>query len=48
MIYAVLEAGAISAMHVRKDDAHIARIRFKDDLEVVLMVGQPHKMRSGY
>ena len=37
MIYAVLEAGAISAMHVGKDD-----------LDVVLMVGQPHKMRSGY
>ena len=45
-IYAVL-AGAISAMHV-EDDAHIARIRFKNDLDVVLMVGQPHKMRSGY
>jgi predicted dehydrogenase len=48
MIYAVLGAGAISAMHVGRDDAHIARIRFKNDLDVVLMVGQPHKMRSGY
>jgi len=35
-------------MHVGRDDAHIARIRFKNDLDVVLMVGQPHKMRSGY
>jgi hypothetical protein len=26
MIYAVLGAGAISAMHVGRDDAHIARI----------------------
>lgn len=48
MIYAVLGPGAISAMNVGKPDANIARIRFKDDRDVVLMVGERAKMRAGY
>ncbi|MBT4276485.1 MAG: Gfo/Idh/MocA family oxidoreductase [Verrucomicrobia bacterium] len=48
MIYAVLGPGAISAMNVGRPDANIARIRFKDERDVVLMVGERAKMRAGY
>jgi predicted dehydrogenase len=48
MIYAVLGRGAVSAINVGKPDANIARIRFKDDRDVVLMVGEREKMRAGY
>ena len=48
MIYAVLGPGAVSAINVGKADANIARIRFKDDRDVVLMVGERAKMRAGY
>jgi predicted dehydrogenase len=48
MIYAVLGPGAISAINVGRPDANIARIRFKDDRDVVLMVGERAKMRAGY
>ena len=48
MIYAVLGSGAVSSMNVGKPDANIARIRFKNDRDVVLMVGERAKMRAGY
>ena len=48
MVYAVLGSGAVSAMNVGKPDANIARIRFKNDRDVVLMVGERAKMRAGY
>ena len=48
MIYALLGPGAISAMNVGRPDANIARIRFKDERDVVLMVGERGKRRAGY
>ncbi len=48
MIYAVLGPGAVSAINVGQPDANIARIRFKGDRDVVLMVGERQKMSPGY
>lgn len=48
MIYAVLGRGAVSAINVGKPGANIARIRFANDLDVVLTVAERDKMRAGY
>ena len=48
MVYAVLGRGAVSAINVGKPGAHIARIRFANDLDVVLTVAEREKMRGGY
>jgi predicted dehydrogenase len=48
MIYAVLGRGAVSAFNVGKPGANVARIRFENDLDVVLMVAEREKMRAGY
>lgn len=48
MVYAVLGRGAVSAINVGKPDANIARIRFANDLDVILTVAERHKMRAGY
>lgn len=48
MIYAVLGKGAVSAFNVGRSDSNIARIRFGDQRDVVLMVAEKEKMRAGY
>ncbi|MDA0750358.1 MAG: Gfo/Idh/MocA family oxidoreductase [Verrucomicrobia bacterium] len=48
MIYAVLGRGAVSAINVGRPGANIARIRFANDLDVVLTVAEQEKMRAGY
>lgn len=48
MIYAVLGKGAVSALNVGQRDSNIARIRFGDQRDVVLMVAEKEKMRAGY
>ncbi len=48
MAYSVLGGGAVSAMNVGREGMNIVRIRFEDDRDVVLMVGDRDKMRSGY
>jgi len=48
MIYSVFGPGAVSAINVGKPGTNIARIRFTDDREVVLMVADRERMRGGY
>ena len=48
MIYAVLGPGAVSAVNVGTSDGNVARIRFKDGRDVVLIVGEREKMTAGY
>lgn len=48
MIYAVLGRGAVSAVNVGKPGANIARLRFGDRLDIVLMVAEKEAMRAGY
>lgn len=48
MAYAALGPGAVSAINVGRPGMNIARIRFADDRDVVLMVGDRDKMRAGY
>ncbi len=48
MAYAALGPGAVSAVNVGRPGLNIARIRFADDRDVVLMVGDRDKMRAGY
>ena len=48
MAYSVLGGGAISAVNVGKEGMNIVRIRFEDDRDVLLLVGDRDTMRSGY
>ena len=48
MAYAVLGKGAVSAINVGKPGTNIARIRFADDRDVVLMVADRERIRGGY
>ena len=48
MAYAALGRGAISAVNVGQPGLNIARIRFADHRDIVLMVGERDWMRSGY
>jgi predicted dehydrogenase len=48
MAYAVLGAGAVSAVNVGQPGLNIVRIRFADHRDVVLMVGEKDWMRAGY
>mgnify|MGYP001169675068 CR=1 FL=1 len=48
MVYAVLGRGAVSVLNVGKPGANVARIRFENDLDVVLMVAEKETMRAGY
>jgi len=48
MIYAVLGKGAVSAINVGQPGRNIARIRFGDQRDVVLMVADKEQMRAGY
>ncbi|MGY8639938.1 MAG: Gfo/Idh/MocA family protein [Verrucomicrobiales bacterium] len=48
MAYSVLGGGAISAVNVGREGMNIVRIRFEDDRDVMLMVGDRETMRSGY
>lgn len=48
MAYAVLGKGATSAINVGKPGANIARIRFGDQRDVMLMVADKEAMRAGY
>ncbi len=48
MAYAVLGKGATSAINVGKPGANIARIRFGDQRDVMLIVADKEAMRAGY
>lgn len=48
MAYAVLGRGAVSAMNVGQPGLNIARIRFENHRDVVLMVGEREWMAPGY
>lgn len=48
MIYAVLGPGAKSAINVGRAGSNIARLRFSEDRDVVLMVADKETMRAGY
>lgn len=48
MAYAVLGKGATSAINVGKRGANVARIRFGEQRDVVLMVADKEAMRAGY
>jgi predicted dehydrogenase len=48
MVYAVLGGGATSAINVGRPGSNIARLRFGDKRDVVLMVADKETMRSGY
>jgi predicted dehydrogenase len=48
MIYAVLGPGAVSAMNVGQPGANLARIRFADHRDVMLIVAEKEWMRAGY
>ncbi len=48
MIYAVLGKGAVSAINVGQPGSNIARLRFGDHRDVVLIVADKERMRGGY
>jgi len=48
MAFAVLGKGATSAINVGKPGASVARIRFGDQRDVMLMVAEAKTMRAGY
>lgn len=48
MIYAVLGKGAVSAINVGQPGSNIARIRFENHRDVVLMVAEKEWMHAGY
>lgn len=48
MAYAVLGPGAVSAMNVGQPGLNIARIRFADHRDVVVLVGEKEWMSAGY
>jgi predicted dehydrogenase len=48
MVYAVMGPGAISAINVGEPGKNIVRIRFADNLDVVLTVAEREYMRAGY
>jgi predicted dehydrogenase len=48
MIYAVLGRGAVSAVNVGKRGSNIARIRFGDERDAVLIVAERDRMIAGY
>jgi predicted dehydrogenase len=48
MIYAVLGRGAVSAVNVGKPGSNVARIRFADERDVVLIVAERDRMAAGY
>ena len=48
MIYAVLGRGAVSAINVGQPGGNIARIRFENKRDAVLIVAEKDRMRAGY
>ena len=48
MVYAVLGAGAVSAINVGQPGANVVRLRFADHRDIVLTVGTRDWMRAGY
>jgi predicted dehydrogenase len=48
MAYAVLGAGAVSALNVGQPGLNEVRIRFADHRDVLLLVGEKEWMRAGY
>lgn len=48
MIYAVLGKGAVSAINVGQPGRNVARIRFGQERDVLLMVADREQMRGGY
>lgn len=48
MIYAVLGAGAVSAINVGQPGANLVRLRFADHRDVMLVVAEREWMRAGY
>ena len=48
MAYAVLGRGAVSAMNVGQPGLNVARIRFADHRDVVVLVGEKEWMSAGY
>ena len=48
VVDAVLGKGAVSAINVGKPGANIARLRFGEKREVVLMVADKETLRAGY
>ncbi len=48
MIYAVLGKGAVSAINVGQPGRNVARLRFGNDRDVVLMVAEKEQMLAGY
>lgn len=48
MAYAVLGAGAVSALNVGQPGLNQVRIRFADHRDVLLLVGEKEWMRAGY
>ena len=48
MYYGIFGGGAVSCLNVGKPDCNIVRVRFEDDRDLVLMVGEREKMRAGY
>ncbi len=48
MYYGVFGGGAVSCLNVGKRDCNIVRVRYEQDRDLVLMVGEAEKMRAGY
>ena len=48
MYYGVFGGGAVSCVNVGKPDCNIVRVRFEQDRDLVLMVGEPEKVLAGY
>lgn len=48
MIYAVLGRGAVSAINVGQPGSNLARIRFENHRDVMLIVAEKEWMRAGY
>ena len=48
MIYAVLGKGAVSAINVGQPGSNLARIRFADHRDVMLLVAEKEWMKAGY
>ncbi len=48
MYYGIFGGGAVSCLNVGKPDCNIVRVRFEQQRDLVLMVGEREKMRAGY
>lgn len=48
MYYGVFGGGAVSCLNVGKPGRNIVRVRFENERDLVLMVGEPEYMQAGY